>query len=244
MEFDSGKSSGMPYTVTPEEALQHEEVTKRLSRSITRQVLQRLCQSMNLTDIAFFFFRLKQVATLFLTTIVKSQSKIPYGMLYIARVLHDALTKKFPDMPEKEILKVVGNLIYYRYINGAIVAPGKHKSLYACTRSIVHDPSCMILSVLDSCDIVDVNSVEQALNAEQRKNLGSIAKLLQFAASKKGFGEESAHLSCLNNYIIDAHERFRNFFYECCQVEDLEEHFAVDQVEIIERGRLNCQISL
>ena len=65
MEFDSGKSCGMPYEVTAEQALEHEEVKKRLGRSITR---------------------LKQVATLFLTTIVKSKSKIPYGMLYMTKV--------------------------------------------------------------------------------------------------------------------------------------------------------------
>ena len=78
----------------------------------------------------------------------------------------------------KFIFQVIGNLIYYRYINSAIVAP-------------------------DSCDIVDVNNSDKMLNNEQRKNLASIAKVLQFAASKKGFGEESAHLISLNQYIID-----------------------------------------
>ena len=73
------------------------------------------------------FNRLKQVATLFLTTITKSKSKIPYGMLYMAKVLYQALVKKFPSLAQKEILKVVGNLIYYRYINGAIVAPGRKR---------------------------------------------------------------------------------------------------------------------
>ena len=39
-------------------------------------------------------------------------------------MLYNALSKKFPSSPEKEVLKVIGNLIYYRYINPAIVAPG------------------------------------------------------------------------------------------------------------------------
>jgi len=96
-------------------------------------------------------------------------------------------------------MQVVGNLLYYRYINGAIVAP-------------------------DSCDIVDVRtSSDQALNNEQRKNLGSIAKLLQFAASKKGFGEESPHLAPLNAWIVDAHERMKAFFADCVNVPDLED---------------------
>ena len=33
------------------------------------------------------------------------------------------LHSKFPDAQEDEILKVVGNLVYYRYMNPAIVAP-------------------------------------------------------------------------------------------------------------------------
>ena len=108
-------------------------------------------------------------------------------MLYMAKVLYNALRRKFPQTPEKEVLKVIGNLIYYRYINSTIVAP-------------------------DSCDIVDVNASDKALNNEQRKNLGSIAKVLQFAASKKGFGEESAHLMSLNQYIIDGKVSFGSCF--------------------------------
>ena len=50
--------------------------------------------------------------------------------------------------------------MYYRYINSAIVAP-------------------------DGFDIVDV-AATQALNSDQRRNLGSIAKILQFATSKTG----------------------------------------------------------
>jgi len=57
---------------------------------------------------------------------------------------------------------MVGNLIYYRYINSAIVAP-------------------------DAFDIIDVTAVK-GLTTDQRKNLGAIAKILQFAASNKGVG--------------------------------------------------------
>lgn len=51
-------------------------------------------------------------------------------------------------------------MVYYRYINSAIVAP-------------------------DAFDIVTV-APDQKLNNNQRRNLASIAKILQFAASKKG----------------------------------------------------------
>ena len=52
LEFDSGKTAGMPYDVNVQQALEYEEVQKRFNRSITR---------------------LKQVSTLFLTTILKSK---------------------------------------------------------------------------------------------------------------------------------------------------------------------------
>jgi hypothetical protein len=116
-------------------------------------------------------------------------------------------------------LKTIGNLIYYRFINSAIVAP-------------------------DSCDIID-NSADKALNNEQRKNLGSVAKVLQFAASKKGFGDESPHLVCLNQYIVECHEKLKNFFRDCCEVPDPEEHFSIDQfTEATLMGKPMIYISL
>ena len=62
-------------------------------------------------------------------------------MRYIAMQLRLLLHKKFPEAPEDDVLKVIGNLLYYRYMNPAIVAP-------------------------DAFDIVDV-SVEQQLTTEQ-----------------------------------------------------------------------------
>ena len=37
--------------------------------------------------------------------------------------LRQELLAMFPEAPEDDILKVVGNLLYYRYMNPAIVAP-------------------------------------------------------------------------------------------------------------------------
>ena len=137
--------------------------------------------------------KLKQATTIFLSIIVKSRAKLPFGILYMAKVLYHALAKKFPGTPEKDILKVVGNLVYYRYINSAIVAP-------------------------DAFNIIDVSAESGGLNNEQRRNLGSIAKILQFAATKKGFGDESPHLTLLNPFISECHEKFKKFFLECCSV--------------------------
>ncbi len=59
---------------------------------------------------------------------------------------------------------------------------------------------CYLFSLpVDSCDIVDMNSPEQALNNEQRKNLGSIAKLLQVKARKY-----AKKYACLESFISSA----------------------------------------
>jgi hypothetical protein len=43
------------------------------------------------------------------------------------------------------------------------------------------------------------------------------------------FGEESKHLMCLNSFIIECHEMMKTFFRECCNVEELEEHFCMHE---------------
>ena len=105
--------------------------------------------------------------------------------------------------------QVIGNFIYYRYINSAIVAP-------------------------DSFDIIEV-SASKGLSNEQRRNLGSIAKILQFSASNKGFGSDCPHLVCMNKYIMEAHGRFKEYFAEVCNVEDPEVVFSIDKYSDISR---------
>ena len=74
--------------------------------------------------------------------------------------LREALHNKFPDGHEDDILKVVGNLLFFRYMNPAIVAP-------------------------DAFDIIDMGMDKRMLESEQRRNLGAIAKVLQHAAAAK-----------------------------------------------------------
>ncbi|XP_043245091.1 ras GTPase-activating-like protein IQGAP1 [Amphibalanus amphitrite] len=178
-EAQTGQPCGLPYSVTQEEALQHPEVSRRLSRAIH-------C--------------LKEASNIFLDEIFNAVDQLPYCLLYSARVLRQALHDKFPEAPEKDVLKVVGNLVYYRYINSAIVAP-------------------------DAFDIVSLPA-DQAMTPDQRRNLGSIAKILQFAASKKGFGDEAGHLQALNPFIVSAHERFKEFVRACCAVPEPEQHYG------------------
>lgn len=182
LETDSGQPSDLSYNVTQTEALQHEKVRTEIESSIAT---------------------LKEYTLLFFNTIVASLDKIPYGILYMAKVMKTSLGKRFPDAPEKDLLKVIGHLLYYRYINSAIVAP-------------------------DAFDIVDIGANE-SLTSVQRTNLGSVAKILQFSTSKTGFDDESPHLISLNPFIVECHEKFKKFFCDACNVPELEEHFKVNE---------------
>ena len=88
-----------------------------------------------------------------------------YGLRYVAKILRSSLKAKFPTASDREILKIVGNLVYYRFINSAICSP-------------------------DAYDIVDVAKSgaqgSPAISADKRKNLACIAKHLQLISMSKG----------------------------------------------------------
>lgn len=182
LETATGEASKLPYEVTPEQAMSHEEVRNRLEATS---------------------LSLRAATDKVLNSIVSSLDNIPYGMRYIAKVLKNTLHEKFPDASEDELLKVVGNLLYYRYMNPAIVAP-------------------------DGFDIIDMSAGGQ-LHSDQRRNLGSVAKMLQHAAANKLFEGENAHMTPMNNYISQTYEKFRAFFQAACDVPEPEEKFNIDE---------------
>ncbi|XP_054995371.1 ras GTPase-activating-like protein IQGAP3 [Sorex araneus] len=181
-EAQTGQRSHLPYDVTPEQALSHPEVQRRLDISLRN---------------------LLTVTDKFLVAILSSVDQIPYGMRYVAKVLQSALAEKFPDCSEDEIYKVVGNLLYYRFLNPAVVAP-------------------------DAFDIVAL-SAGGALAPSQRHALGAVAQLLQHAAAGKAFSGASRHLRVLNGYLEETHLKFRRFICRACQVPEPEERFAMDE---------------
>ncbi|XP_075463816.1 ras GTPase-activating-like protein IQGAP3 isoform X1 [Ascaphus truei] len=180
VETQTGKKSKLPYDVTPEQALGHPEVQRRLDISVR-----------NLIAVTDKFF----------STITANVDQIPYGMRYVAKVLSNSLSEKFPKAKEDEIHKIVGNLLYYRFMNPAVVAP-------------------------DAFDIVDI-SAGGTLHPDQRRTLGSIAKVLQHAAANKMF--EDTHLGLVNQYLAETHWKFRKFIRTACTVPEPEDRFNVDE---------------
>ncbi|XP_037640441.1 ras GTPase-activating-like protein IQGAP3 isoform X2 [Sebastes umbrosus] len=181
-ETQTGHKSSLPYEVSPADALSHPEVQRRI-------------------DIAII--NLKNLTDRVLKAITSNLHKLPYGLRYTAKVLRDALKAKFPEASEDELYKIVGNLVYYRYMNPAIVAP-------------------------DGFDVVD-RSAGSALQPEQRHILGSIARMLQHAAANKHFHGDGYHVRALNQYISQTHSKFRNFLLSVCDVPEPEDTFNMDE---------------
>ncbi|XP_040899613.1 ras GTPase-activating-like protein IQGAP3 [Toxotes jaculatrix] len=181
-ETQTGHKSSLPYEVSAEEALSHPEVQRRI-------------------DIAII--NLKNLTDRVLKAITSNLHKLPYGLRYTAKVLRDALRTKFPEASEDELYKIVGNLVYYRYMNPAIVAP-------------------------DGFDVVD-RSAGSTLQPEQRHILGSIARMLQHAAANKRFHGDGYHIRALNQYISQTHSRFRKFLLCVCDVPEPEDRFSMDE---------------
>ncbi|KAI9354864.1 hypothetical protein DFJ73DRAFT_795084 [Zopfochytrium polystomum] len=125
-EVRTGEISSRSRDVTPELANADSEV-----QTIQKKNLQKL---QALTD-------------QFLDAIIGSLKKMPYSLRYIALELQDAVKNRFPGN-DAEVTKIVGNFIYYRYMNPAIVAP-------------------------EGFDVIDTQ-----VSPAQRKNLAEIARVL------------------------------------------------------------------
>ncbi|KAG8965048.1 hypothetical protein FRC03_001003 [Tulasnella sp. 419] len=139
--------------------------------------------------------KLHALAKTFVTAIIQSSRRMPFGMRCIARDMLLALRIKFPNDSEETFSSAIGQLIYNRMINPAIVAP-------------------------ETYDIVP-----NTLPAGSRKNLAEIAKVLKQITSGQVFGEDTPCLTPLNSYVEEAIPQFQDWFLEVADVPDAETHF-------------------
>ncbi|CCF49439.1 hypothetical protein NDA11_005502 [Ustilago hordei] len=177
-EMETGQPSRRPLEVPFNDAL---------ADPMARTIFIRHLQSLRATTEAF------------LTAILGSTRKMPYGVRYIARELFRALQSKFPSEPEEALIKVVGHLVYYRYLNPAIVAP-------------------------EGFDVV-----ETLVGPVQRKNLAEVSKMLTQIAVGKLFSDDNPYLQPLNEYVSHASERFFKWLRTIMDCPDAELQFSADE---------------
>lgn len=177
-EMETGQPSRRPLEVAFNDAL---------ADPMARTIFIRHLQSLRATTEAF------------LSAIVASTRKMPYGVRYIAREVFRALQAKFPAEPEEALIKVVGHLVYYRYLNPAIVAP-------------------------EGYDVVDT-----IVGPVQRKNLAEVSKMLTQIAVGRLFSDDNPYLQPLNEYVSHAAERFTKWLHAVIDCADAEMQFSADE---------------
>jgi len=169
----------LPYDVSRTQALENDRVMKIF--------VQRLKDLRSLTD-------------RFLNAIVASLPKMPYSLRYITSQIRLQLETKFPQEEDKEkITKIIGNLIYYRYMNPALVAP-------------------------EGFDVINT-----MITPRQRKSLAEISRILQQMSVGKLFDDEYFYLTSLNQFITSAKVKFYKFFHDSATAISPEEHFRIDE---------------
>ncbi|CUA76921.1 Ras GTPase-activating-like protein rng2 [Rhizoctonia solani] len=101
-EMRTGQQSVYKKDVTTQEATQHPATREKYIHHL--QKLQRL-------------------SSVFVRAIVGSTKRMPYAMRLLAREILAGLRSRFPNEQESSYAIALGRLIYYRYINPAIITP-------------------------------------------------------------------------------------------------------------------------
>ncbi|CAO1630340.1 unnamed protein product [Parajaminaea phylloscopi] len=177
-EMETGRASTRPLDVGFQDAL---------ADPMARTIFIRHLQALRATTEAF------------LSTIVGSTRRMPFGIRYIGREVFRALQSKFPQESEDRLIKVVAHLVYYRYLNPAVVAP-------------------------ETFDVID-----RVIGPIQRKNLAEVSKMLTQISNGRLFSDDNPYLQPLNEYVQQASARFTQWLYNVIDVPDAEMQFNADE---------------
>ncbi|GEM11050.1 ras GTPase-activating protein [Rhodotorula toruloides] len=142
---------------------------------------------------------LRKATTAFLRAIFTSTSRMPFGIRYVAREIFRALRARFPNEPEHESLRIAGHVVYYRFLQPAIVAPETF------------------------------GIVEGVVPPIQRQNLGEVCKMLNQISVGRLFGSNQEYLMPMNDFITAGAAEFTQWIFELIHIEDAETFFRADE---------------
>ncbi|KAF1745423.1 LOW QUALITY PROTEIN: hypothetical protein MXB_5181 [Myxobolus squamalis] len=194
-EATTGKSSELPFDVEPEKALAHEEVRNILEKNIEIVVAR---------------------ATLLRDSVINNREYIPYPIRVLSKVCYDCLSFKFPTATEDELLKVINNIIYYRFINPATVSP---ESFNLFTGKI-------------------------EISTEQRKNLAIVSGIVQNAAATKAGEWVHSIYAPLAKFHKETYIKFSAFNKACIDVESPEQQYNINEFTDITQLGATVKLSI
>ncbi|CCL99414.1 uncharacterized protein FIBRA_01432 [Fibroporia radiculosa] len=131
----------------------------------------------------------------FVKAITQSIQRMPYGMRFLARETLSAVREKFPQAPNEVYAACIARLVYYRYINPAIITP-------------------------ETFDIVS-----STIDIASRKNLAQISKMLTQITSGAEFGDETPSFIPVNDYIRKTIKNITSWLIAVADVQDAESEY-------------------
>lgn len=151
---------------------------------------------------------LRKATSSFLRGVLESPILLPYGVRYFAREVFSILRQRYATEGERECLRVVGHLVYYRFLQPAILAPE------------------------------NFGLVDGVVPPVQRQNLSQVCKLLNQIAVGRLFGSDQPHLAPMNDFIRTSSESYLAWIQQAMQVEDAETYFGADPFQEAASGRV------
>ncbi|KAF9221951.1 ras GTPase-activating protein [Gyrodon lividus] len=131
----------------------------------------------------------------FVAAIIQSTRRMPYSMRFIARETLLSLREKFPGAPDKAYAACIARLVFYRYLNPAVLAP-------------------------ETFDMVSTT-----IDAASRKNLAQISQVLTQIASGSEFGDDNPRLVAINEMVRKTVTQVTTWMLQIADVPDAESHY-------------------
>ncbi|KAJ3224542.1 glyceraldehyde-3-phosphate dehydrogenase 1 [Clydaea vesicula] len=186
IELETGQPSNLPRGLTLDEAQENPDV-----QAIIKPRLSTL----------------EDIANSFLTTIIESLDKVPYGIRWICKQIKSLTKRKYPDASDFNIGSLIGGFFMLRFVNPAIVTPHAYM-------------------------LVDKNP-----SKHPGRTLTLVVKMLQNLANKPSYSKEKymmalngfveANKARINKFFTDLCEV--SDFYEALE---MEQYIALSKKEI------------
>lgn len=180
-----------------EERTRREEMRSEISISKPKQV--NFHEALRDPDTRAIYIRhiqmLQWATTVMVQAIMESTKKMPYSIRYLARETLHMARETFPDAPNEIYAACIGRLVFYRYINPAIVTPETF------------------------------NIISTTLDVQSRSNLSEVSRVLTQITSGSPFGEDNPSYVPINDYVRKTIDEMMAWFLEVANVPDAEIQF-------------------
>ncbi|KAK0190956.1 ras GTPase-activating protein [Armillaria mellea] len=180
-----------------EERIRREEMRSEVTINKAKQV--SFHEALRDPDTRAIYIRhiqmLQWATTVMVQAIMESTKKMPYSIRYLARETLNMAREMYPDAPDEVYAACIGRLVFYRYINPAIVTPESF------------------------------NIISTTLDVQSRSNLSEVSRVLTQITSGSPFGEDNPSYVPINDYVRKTIDEMTAWLLEVASVPDAETQF-------------------